>query len=695
MKDIAIGIAEKVKSDKKKEGKGKDIDIKKHLIENIVKFHFQWQKEIKNFPGCDIQCFTIREIESVIDGLFKGYKPYKVMMTIYGGRFRKDIKEELKKILENYGITKEQENESLPNNFPDCFKNNSLIQTVDMVSLALSIKRNVIIVGNPESGLTQVAELCSRYFNYKKKKKNIDELFTCFCTKNLECSDLLGTHKLANNKENEGGLLTFEHKFFYKAIQIGNCVVLDSINEAPSKIIERLNGLLDKKICKEEEIFEVPEDSSESKIEIHKDFRIICTSSFQKLNQISQAFVNRFEVVVLENQLEGLDEKEMKKLIEILCNRYQKEYYNNFTKNMGKTEKNINEMENRKNPLINSGPNNNQFLEEKIDVTEEIKSLILKKCDILLHYNETNSKASYNGLDENPKNYLTMSSINKFCRAFIFFKNKFRLISLSSIIDFTFDLLFENQLLNFGDKKNNYEIIQNELIQELTKSNDYKNYKNKDGDLGEEEYYFENSKSLKNFMVQIYACSLVNQHLCIVGPPGIGKTIGARKFSILRQQILGIKNDPPFYMHTFHQFTRPSDYFGIFSLDKEQLVFKEGTLTKSIQQGKVFIGDEFNISSEDCMKAIAPSLELKLGQNILIPGIEDKILINPNFFFIICQNDQSTFGRKYLPDQIKVKLKVINYPDRIEKEIENICRTMYAKLIEDDKEKKNRKNINF
>ena len=33
----------------------------------------------------------------------------------------------------------------------------------------------------------------------------------------------------------------------------------------------------------------------------------------------------------------------------------------------------------------------------------------------------------------------------------------------------------------------------------------------------------------------------------------------------------------------------------------------------------------FNISSEDCMKAITPILELKFGKEILIPGIENKI----------------------------------------------------------------------
>ena len=44
----------------------------------------------------DIQCFTIREIESVIQCLSNNEPPYKVIITIYGGRFRQDKKEKLK-----------------------------------------------------------------------------------------------------------------------------------------------------------------------------------------------------------------------------------------------------------------------------------------------------------------------------------------------------------------------------------------------------------------------------------------------------------------------------------------------------------------------------------------------------------------------------------------------------------------------
>ena len=81
------------------------------------------------------------------------------------------------------------------------------------------------------------------------------------------------------------------------------------------------------------------------------------------------------------------------------------------------------------------------------------------------------------------------------------------------------------------------------------------------------------------------------------------------------------------------------------------------------------------------MKAITPILELKFRNDIIIPGIENKISIDPDFFFIICQNTKNTFGRKDLPEKIKIKIKVINYPDRVKEEIENICESICEKLF--------------
>jgi len=329
MQEIALGIAKNVEYLKPGD---EDEKYKKQLLKDIVNLHFDWAKETDS--QADIQCFTIREIESVIECLSKKEDPYNVIMTIYGGRFRQNRKDKLKLKLKNYDTLRNlgEDNKPLPENFPKCFVNDSLVQTVKSVLLALRNKRNVIIVGNDESGLTQVAEWCSKYFNKEIKSKKIDDSFICFCTKNLECTDLIGTQKISDSSGDDNELIKFEPRFLYEAIIEGNCVVLDCINEAPSRVIERLNGLLDKKNSKKEEKFEVPENTTNPEININKDFRIICTSNFEKINQISPAFVNRFEVIVLEDQLKGLGDSKIKKFIELLCNKYQKECHDNYKK---------------------------------------------------------------------------------------------------------------------------------------------------------------------------------------------------------------------------------------------------------------------------------------------------------------------------------------------------------------------------
>ena len=90
------------------------------------------------------------------------------------------------------------------------------------------------------------------------------------------------------------------------------------------------------------------------------------------------------------------------------------------------------------------------------------------------------------------------------------------------------------------------------------------------------------------------------------------------------------------------------------------------------------------------MKAMTSILELKYREEILIPGIENKISIDPYFFFIIYQNTKNTFGHKDLPEKIKVKIKVINYPDRVKEEIESTLWKYILKIYS----KAERKNIN-
>ena len=131
----------------------KIINIKK-LLKKIVNLHFNWAKESNS--RTDIQCFTIREIESLIKCL-KNEAPYNVIMTIYGGRFKEKRKDELKLKLKSsqYEILKslKEDEMGLTEKFPECFINNALIQNVKRFLLALRNKRNVINSGNNESGL--------------------------------------------------------------------------------------------------------------------------------------------------------------------------------------------------------------------------------------------------------------------------------------------------------------------------------------------------------------------------------------------------------------------------------------------------------------------------------------------------------------------------------------------------------------
>ena len=80
------------------------------------------------------------------------------------------------------------------------------------------------------------------------------------------------------------------------------------------------------------------------------------------------------------------------------------------------------------------------------------------------------------------------------------------------------------------------------------------------------------------------------------------------------------------------------------------------------------------------MKSVTPVLEQTFNQDLIIPGIEGNTSIDPNFFFIICQNDVGTFGRNELPDKIKIKLRKVIYPEQSKEEIESICSSLNESL---------------
>ena len=97
-------------------------------------------------------------------------------MNVYGSRYPKNEKEKMKLILNKYDNLKEKNNIKidLPKEFPKCFKNDNLIQAVNSILFSLNNHRHIIIVGEEESGITQIARWSAEFFS---KMKNLKIIF--------------------------------------------------------------------------------------------------------------------------------------------------------------------------------------------------------------------------------------------------------------------------------------------------------------------------------------------------------------------------------------------------------------------------------------------------------------------------------------------------------------------------------------
>ena len=266
-----------------------------------------------------------------------------------------------------------------------------------------------------------------------------------------------------------------------------------------------------------------------------------------------------------------------------------------------------------------------------------------------------------------------MFQLAQLCRAVVIFIHFFNSnkIKAQEIIEFTKKLILN---------ENDFELQQNieeELLDKLRKTHDS----------SESDFFYENSPLLKSFFAKIYAASLINLPICITGRTGIGKTSAAREFSRIRP--LKTKHDVSFRMHSFHAGTKPKDFFGTISINNENIRFINGSLTNAMENGETFIADEMNLSTQTTMKSLAPALEPCMGHYTYIPGIEKSILINPEFFFIVCQNEIGTLGRNAIPSSIASRFRYFDYPKQSTEETSAIC----LKIAENCYIKKSKRTI--
>ena len=180
------------------------------------------------------------------------------------------------------------------------------------VKLSFDNNRHIIITGDEGTGKSQIAKYIA--IEYQKEfcnnnKNNNEPFYYCECTEDLKVSDLIGNQypSFNSSKEISQQLMKWEDGFLTLSIINGKCCILDDIEEAPSTITERLNALLDKKLdIENDRFFEIPECPNRKVIEINKNFRLICICNYNNLSRMSPAFLNRFDIITLEDQIKSL-----------------------------------------------------------------------------------------------------------------------------------------------------------------------------------------------------------------------------------------------------------------------------------------------------------------------------------------------------------------------------------------------------
>lgn len=191
----------------------------------------------------------------------------------------------------------------------------------------------------------------------------------------------------------------------------------------------------------DEEYFDLPEDPENLRIQIHKNFRMICTCNINNIKDMSPAFVNRFDVISLENQLEGLGDEDLGKLISNIFISFDR-----IPQNATDIEQNQNEDEvNIKKEI--------KEIKEEIEVKEK---QFLKNKEIMIQKIVNKIKLLPDKIvEDKSKEYphlKTISAISRFCYGIKKLKSylengkyqKFK-ISEDDIINTVFDMLFKEE----------------------------------------------------------------------------------------------------------------------------------------------------------------------------------------------------------------------------------------------------------
>ena len=246
LKDIAIGIAKKNKYSKT------------NIVKNIGDFHYKWTetKESKKSP----QCFTIRDLSSTICSLNK-IEPSEAILCFYGSRYEKNEKDFMKKMLltnEFKNLYKDEIIQELPENFPKCYHSLTIKRAFHYSKIAFENGRHLLITGKQGNGLTQIAKWIAEY--YSNQNNNFCFVFNPETT----VSDLLGRYIPNSNTDTGNEIIEWKDGPLTNAIKNGLSGVFININTAQSKVIERLNPIIEPKDDENESFMLLQENGNEN-----------------------------------------------------------------------------------------------------------------------------------------------------------------------------------------------------------------------------------------------------------------------------------------------------------------------------------------------------------------------------------------------------------------------------------------------
>lgn len=308
------------------------------LIQQIVQFHYEWQRNKFSFsPYSNVDSnrsnssyyvFTIREILRTFKSIESGLTPYESILVNYGSRYKSESKVEIKKLLEKIGISEEyklfkqypytqemSKKYSIGTNMIETAKGSKFYLS-DILKNAFTSSfhllescQSILLVGPDGCGKTSIGRWIGELFSSEISKDNNNKFI--ICNPEMTIADIIGRYVPFTRKDefDDETIYNPQIEWMYgpviKAMMDGDCLILDQIDTAPSTILERLNSLFDQIGLKNSK-FPVQENLENKDVIVNENFRFIAVSSQSGLRNLSPAFLNRFTIIYIDEQLDTI-----------------------------------------------------------------------------------------------------------------------------------------------------------------------------------------------------------------------------------------------------------------------------------------------------------------------------------------------------------------------------------------------------